>query len=305
MGIPNFRNSETGKISVDSSKCNGCGLCVQVCSDNDLIIENGAAKASGNGFLGCIACGQCMAICPKGAISISGREMSVENVFSLTPQDDYAQYESLNNLLQRRRSIRNFKTKNVDSLIIEKIINSASTAPMGIPPWDVNLLVLNGQDKVREFSGEFSKVCKGMIFMTSPTILSLFKPFINRNNYKFYKEFLSPVLKEYVELYEKGTDIITYDAPLAIYFYGSPFSDPADSVIAATYAMIAAESLGLGTCMLGAIHPIIQYGSLGRKFRAKFGIKHKSQGGLVVIFGYSKLKYNKGIKRTFASVTHY
>ena len=57
-----------------------------------------------------------------------------------------------------------------------------------------------------------------------------------------------------------GINVVNYDAPLAIYFYGSPYCDPADPIIAATYAMIAAEALGLGTCMLGAIHPLIQYG---------------------------------------------
>ena len=87
-----------------------------------------------------------------------------------------------------------------------------------------------------------------------------------------------------------------------MYFYGSPYSDPADPIIAATYAMIAAESLGLGTCMLGAIHPFIQSGNKARKFRESNGIKFASRKGLFVIFGHPEVKYHKGINRTFASV---
>ena len=49
-----------------------------------------------------------------------------------------------------------------------------------------------------------------------------------------------------------------YDAPVALCFYGSPCCDPAGPVIAATYAMPAAESLGLGTCMIGGNDPFIQ-----------------------------------------------
>ena len=101
---------------------------------------------------------------------------------------------------------------------------------------------------------------------------------------------------------KEGENVVTYDAPLAIYFYGSPYCDPADPIVAATYAMIAGESLGLGTCMLGAIHPLIQSGKPAGRFREKYGIRFKSREGIFVIFGYSSVKYSKGITRTFASV---
>lgn len=67
--------------------------------------------------------------------------------------------------------------------------------------------------------------------------------------------------------------------------------------------MYAGESLGLGTCMLGGIHPLIQYGAKAKKFRKKYGIKFKSREGLFVIFGYSAVDYKKGIRRSFASTT--
>ena len=76
----------------------------------------------------------------------------------------------------------------------------------------------------------------------------------------------------------------------------------ADPIIAATYAMMAAEALGLGTCMLGTVHPLIQNGNMAKKFRKKYGIKYTSREGLFVAFGYKSVKYSKGINRTFASV---
>ena len=66
--------------------------------------------------------------------------------------------------------------------------------------------------------------------------------------------------------------------------------------------MIAAESLGLGTCMLGAIHPFLQNGSEAKKFRNKYGIRFKSREGLGLIFGYPRVKYTQGVRRTFANV---
>jgi nitroreductase len=86
-----------------------------------------------------------------------------------------------------------------------------------------------------------------------------------------------------------------------MYFYGSPYTDPADPIVAATAAMYAGESLGLGTCMLGAIHPMIQNGRKAKKFREEHGIRYPSREGLFVIFGYPAVHYRKGLKRTFAS----
>ena len=99
-------------------------------------------------------------------------------------------------------------------------------------------------------------------------------------------------------------NVVNYDAPLAMYFYGSPYTDPADPIIAATYTMIAAESLGLGTCMLGAVHPLIQNGEKARKFREKYNIKFTSREGLIVIFGYPTVHFKKGILRSFAGISN-
>ena len=103
---------------------------------------------------------------------------------------------------------------------------------------------------------------------------------------------------------KKGENIVTYDAPLALYFYGSPYVDPADPLIAATYAMTAAESLGLGTCMIGGVHPFIQSGKAAENFRQKYGIRYKSREGLIVIIGYPRVKYHQGLTRTFANIDY-
>ncbi len=66
--------------------------------------------------------------------------------------------------------------------------------------------------------------------------------------------------------------------------------------------MIAGESLGLGTCMLGAVHSLIQNGRNAKHFREKYSIRFKSREGIFVIFGYPELKFKKGIRRSFADI---
>lgn len=305
MPIPNSRTREAASTVIDYNKCNACGLCVSVCKDFSLKIVEEKLIISDTPLFGCIACGHCMAICPSNAIHIFGRDLTPDSLIELKSNSNSSNYDELQNLLIRRRSIREFSDKPVEKEIIEKILSAARTAPMGIPPSDVNVLVLDSKSKNRKFASEFCKLVAEMKWLTSDSFLKILKPFIGKDNYDLMKSFAKPLVNAYLDNDANGINLVTYDAPLAFYFYGTPFSDPADPIIAATYAMLAAESLGLGTCMVGAIHPLIQNGKKAAKFRAENGIKFKSREGLFVLVGYSKVHYHKSIKRDFASINYY
>ncbi len=303
MAIPTSRTKEKAEIFINEEKCIGCGLCVSVCNDFSIIIENKKAKISNDtSIFGCIGCGHCIAICPTGAISIKGRELSEDDLFELPSKEESATFEKLLALLKQRRSIREFIDKDVPKEIIDKILEAAQTAPMGLPPSDVNVLVFDSREKVNKLSKDFCEYLEGIKWLVSNWFLAIMRPFWGQATDELFKGFVKPLFKAYTEFNKKGEDIVTYNAPLAMYFYGSEYSDPADPIIAATYSMLAGETLGLGTCMLGGVHPFIQSGKKAKLFREKYGIKSKSREGLIVIFGYPKVKYQKGIKRTFASI---
>lgn len=304
MAIPTSRTKEKAEIKILADRCNGCGLCVLVCSDLDLQMIDHKVSLTENPLFGCMACGHCMTICPTGAIEIYGRELSPHDLFDLPPKEGTAKYDQLLSLLKIRRSIRKFSAKPVEKELIDKILDAASTAPMGIPPSDVNVLVLDSHEKVRAFSHDYCVYLESIQWFVSKWFLALMRPFWGKSNDQMFKQFIKPLFEIYIGNDKKGQNLVTYDAPLAIYFYGSPYADPADPLIAATYAMLAGESLGLGNCMIGGIHPLIQYGNKAKKLRQKYGIKYASREGIFVIFGYPKVKYSKGIKRTFASVTY-
>ncbi|MDD3877693.1 MAG: nitroreductase family protein [Bacteroidales bacterium] len=305
MSIPTSRTNEKGVIKINTLKCTGCGLCVTVCKDFGIVIKDGKAIVHGNSLFGCIGCGHCMAICPEGAIEISGRTISPDDLIELPSEESIADYNSIVSLMKTRRSIREFSDKEVSDEYIDKIIKAAQTAPMGLPPSDVHLLVLNRRHKVNAFAKDFCEHLSSMKWFVSGIVLNLMRPFVKRSDYLMFRDFIKPLIEIYTSEMNKGINFVTYDAPLVIYFYGSPYCDPADPLIAATYAMLAAESLGLGTCMLGAIHPFIQNGKSAQRFRDKYKIKYKSREGIVLIIGYSRIKYRKGIDRTFADVNYF
>lgn len=303
MAIPTSRTKEKAEIHIKSDKCTGCGKCVEVCKDFSLYLENNKVRVSITPAFGCIGCGHCMAICPVGAIEISGRELSKEDLFDLPPEASTANYGQLLALFRRRRSVREFLDKEVEPEIVEKILDAASTSPMGLPPSDVNVLILDSKEKTRKFAVDFCEYLNGMKWFVSKWFLTMMRPFWGKANDEMFKGFVKPLFDIYIHNIREGINLVNYDAPLALYFYGSPYTDPADPIVAATTAMYAAESLGLGTCMLGGVHPLIQSGKKAERFREEHGIKYASREGIFVVFGYPGMKYRKGIKRTFASTS--
>jgi nitroreductase/NAD-dependent dihydropyrimidine dehydrogenase PreA subunit len=302
MAIPTSRTKEPARVSIDIEKCNGCGECAKACSDFSFEIVDKKVTITDKSIFGCVGCGQCMMACPKGVIAVEGRTLSPVQLFELPDKSTVPTYDSLLAMLQRRRSIRKFKDKPVEPEKINMILEAAQTAPMGIPPSDVHVVVFENKKQVRAFAEDFAFYLKSIRWMASNWFVTLMRPFWGKATDEMMREFIKPVFDIYVDEMDKGDNWINYDAPLAMYFYGSPYTDPADPIIAATYAMVAGEAIGLGTCMLGAVHPFIQTGKKARLFREKWGIKYKSREGLFVIFGYADVHYKKGIKRTFADI---
>lgn len=303
MPVITSRTQENAKIIINSEKCNLCGLCIKICKDFSLMIDkNGKLIVSDKPVFGCFACGQCAAICPNEAIEIEGREFSKDDLIDYPDKESKSDYEHLHKLLLGRRSVRDFKDKQVEKEIIDKIVFTSSTAPMGIPPSDVGVLILDGKDKVKEFTGDFLTFVKKSMMIFNPVIMLLFRLFMSKESYLLFKNFAKPLYKILLQKWEIGEDWLLYNAPLSIYYYSCPYADPADPVIAATYSMIAAESLGLGSCMIGTIGPMLKSGS--KKLKEKYGIHTKSNGGIMLIFGYPKYKFHKAIKRSFAKVSH-
>lgn len=245
-----------------------------------------------------------MAICPTGSITVTGRHLSREDLFPLPGSDQAASHAALLALMQRRRSIREFKEEPVSAEMVKLILEAAQTAPMGLPPSDVNVMVLHGVDQTKAFAKDFCDYLNKMRWFVSRPFLALMRPFWGKANDEMFRGFLRPLFDVYIGQMKQGVNVVNYDAPLAMYFYGSPYTDPADPIVAATYAMMAGESMGLGTVMLGAVHPFIQNGGAAKKFREKHGIRFKSREGVFVAFGHPAVKYSKGIRRSFASVTY-
>lgn len=59
----------SGDVSIDGGRCSGCTLCALACPAGALELVEGLPRM-GEGRPPCIACGDCVAICPDEAIAL-------------------------------------------------------------------------------------------------------------------------------------------------------------------------------------------------------------------------------------------
>ena len=284
--------------TINESTCAGCGLCVQICGDKVLLVAAGRAQPGGGTLTGCIGCGQCAAVCPTGSITVTGRGMTPGDTVELPPASRRSTADQLEIMLLARRSIRRFKDQPVDRATIDRILDMTAMAPMGIPPSDVGVVVFHGHDRVQAFADNACEVFHRLSRFFHPLMLSLRWPFLGRDGYRVMRGFVKPLLEMLAEKREKGEDWFTYHAPAAFLFHYGPMSGPPDCHIAATYAMLAAESLGLGTCLLGTTEAL----NHSQRLKAKYGVPAANKFGLGLVVGYADAKFHRGITRHLASV---
>lgn len=299
MPIMTRRAKGNANVIIDHENCTLCGLCVEVCKGKPLYIENEKVQVDQSILFGCIGCGQCAAVCPKKCIIVEGRELSARDFFELPPKAVRANYDQFLAMLQARRSTRAFKDREVEPEVVQKIIDAVATAPMGLPPSEVHITVLQGFARVEEFSRDMTEVFLSRKWMFSPFMLALMRPFLGKEVYNLMKTFAAPLPDFFAEKWAINEDWLLYGAPLAMYFQTSPTADPIDFAVAGTYAMLAAESLGLGTCMIGSIAPFLKNKT---RVNEKYGIMTGYYQGIMVIFGYPKYKYIQGIYRSLGGV---
>lgn len=299
MAIVHSTHPEAGTVTIDEAACKQCGFCANICAADVLKMEDGRVRINANSPFGCIACGHCMMVCPEGCVKVTGRDISPDDVIPLPPPETRSTADALAALMQSRRSVRRFADTEVEADLLDRIVQMASTAPMGIPPWDVGCIVVRGKDEVRELSDQIVQGYEGMLKIFKPWVLAAMRPLMKKTMYEQFQSFIVPLAKALTESRKAGRDALFYDAPAVIIFHRSPYADAVDAAIACTYAMLAAESLGLGTTMIGAAPPVL---ARNRALCRKLGIPDGNKPAIALIVGYPATNFKRAIRRRFSNV---
>ncbi|MCD6223249.1 MAG: nitroreductase [Thermoplasmata archaeon] len=142
--------------------------------------------------------------------------------------------------IKERRSIRRFKDDGIPKEIIEEIIEAARYAPSpeNRQPW--RFIVVTNKHRIKELSNEVKKQIKKIL----------------KNKWRWKRKY--PELKENDLLLflravaNSSKDIIFYNAPAVIFIITKPLTFNTEACsCAAQNIMLAAWSLGIGTCWIG------------------------------------------------------
>lgn len=280
--------------TVDTEKCGKCKKCIDVCPCN-VIGFNPEEEVH---FIEertpiCLKCGQCMAICSTKAINVDGLSYHID--FMDLPDHD-VDHTNFINFLANRRSIRNFKDKPISSELIRQILESVAYAPNGAEPEKINLTVINDRKRMEEALPYIAEFLDNIVkWMDHPIASRMIKRKRGQETFNTIKNHLYPIAKLGNYKLEFG-DRITRNAPAIIIFHADKGAEAHtdNSIIYATYTMLAAHALGLGATMIGIVPNAI---NKVPKVREIFRIPEQHEAVMSVIIGFPKYKYQRTIKR--------
>lgn len=245
------------KISeVNQELCTGCGACVEECPAALFRIEPASPGATPravhqdpHGW--CTGCGHCLAVCPQGAI-VCEPAATLPEPSGIEHPEQLCSYETLLPFLQSKRSVRRYRPRPVPTQRIQEVLEAMRWAPSGHNLQACRYLVLTDPGLLAAISDH--TVAGFRRFRTVVRLRKLLRPFIPHNLYRVLDSSgLLEGLDDMICRRDAGEDPILFNAPAVIVVY-YPDMGPLsllDPTIAFTYGMLAAHSLGLGTCWIG------------------------------------------------------
>jgi NAD-dependent dihydropyrimidine dehydrogenase PreA subunit/nitroreductase len=107
-------------IEIDLNRCNSCGLCIKICHESCVHLNDDVLTID-HQF--CSTCTQCIAICPEQALSWDHIQPDSFDK-SLYPRP-----EQMKELFMERRTIRDYSSQKINRSILEEIAGMAIYAP--------------------------------------------------------------------------------------------------------------------------------------------------------------------------------
>ncbi len=272
--------SNIADFRVDNEKCIGCGLCVKVCPGGILHL-NGQRKCEmdeidGFGWNGCWKCEHCLAVCPKAAISIFGKQP--EN--GLPPVQAETAAPLLDALIRNRHSCRRFLEKDVAPEFIDAMLQALGNAPNGGNKQQVEFTLIDERTQMDAFrrlaTAEMECLADQGVYPVG----------FDSPSYADMKRWQKNVRPEM--LFCGAPYLLIPHAPLG---KGEPVEDVN---IAAAYFELLCASRGLGCVMMtfpkNALWNMPQ-------IRALLQIPEDHYIGVMLGFGWPEIRYARGSQR--------
>ncbi|MDY6792253.1 MAG: nitroreductase family protein [Thermodesulfobacteriota bacterium] len=246
----------TVTTAIDREICIGCGECVKVCPQDTISLQNNKACITGDNSL---VCDHCRAACVSGAVTVDGIDESL-SVFEGFQAErkwlPHGKYDivGLVNLMQSRRSCRNYLEKPVEGTLLNDLVKIGITAPSGsnCQMWSFSILPNRSSVealgvKIKRFYEKLNRLSEN--FWLRFLLKCAGKPELSW----YYENYYQRIKEGLADWDEKGKDLLFHGAPAAILVAAKKeASCPSeDSLLATQNILLGAHALGLGTCLIG------------------------------------------------------
>lgn len=269
-------------MKVNAEQCIACGECIKDCfpSAIKLIDEKAVIKNAR-----CINCGHCIAVCPKNAVSTD--EYNMDEVIEYDQETFQIQDEQLLNFIKFRRTIRQFKNKDVENGSLEKIIEAGRYTQTGRNLQDVSYIVV--KDGIQEFKALVLESLKNI----GENILANLNP-----QTIMYKPYAKMWLKMYDDFQENplANDNLFFHAPALIIV--TSHSD-VDGALASSNMELMTNALGLGTFFSGFTARAAMDNSKISEF---LGLADGQKIVTCMVIGHPDVKYYRSVPRKTAQI---
>jgi nitroreductase/NAD-dependent dihydropyrimidine dehydrogenase PreA subunit len=290
------------EITIDTELCKKDGICAMTCPVAVLQQEEKLTvpTISSDHLEHCFGCGQCVSICPQGAISHSHYpEGTVHPVRS----ERLPNYDSLLELVRSRRSKRSFRKKAVRKEVLEKVLEVARLGPSGHNEQSTEFVVIQDAEMIYEIGRLTAAGLKKLAMPFKYAIGRMMMRWMIGPRGAAYVGELAPEFEELASMYNNGTDIILHEPPVLLFFcadsVGGTFAG-INANIALHNAALAAETVGLGCFYCGFVVTVSERDdSIARL--VGLPETHKIYGALAM--GYAHTKFKRWPERNPAKIT--
>jgi len=259
-------------LTIDENKCKQDGICAAECPRQIITQKDDASfpQVAEADKTYCMACGHCVAVCPHGALSVTGVDIEdcpeVEKKLVIS-------WDQAEQFLRSRRSIRLFKDKAMDRKTLEKLIETARYAPTASNAQNLHWTVIEGRDKLEPLSQATINWMERVIeAQPGSPAADYFRPVVTR------------WATGYDGILRTAQTLIVPSAPK------ENANGLVDLSIALAYLEVAALPLGVGTCWAGLLRGAML---ATPELVESMGLPEGHTWFYPMMIGYPKFKYHR------------
>ncbi len=287
---------ESVKIEI-GQECNGCGICVRICPARAFTVIEQKAVLSG---ICTFACDHCAAACPQQAITTNLFEAETFNFSSFTQKPDSAVPGTLSKLvklMRSRRSCRLYQDRAVSRHILTDLVKIAITAPSGTNSQKWTFSIIDNRQGVIEFGSKIAAYYQRLNRLAEKRWLRKLLKICGQPKLDHYYEEYYDSISEGLDLwYEKSEDRLFHGACAVILIGARPGAScpREDALLATQNILLAAESMGLGTCLIGFA---VEAMHRDHKIQATLKIPAAETIYSIIALGYPDLTFKRPAQR--------